>query len=79
MRDFDPIKSFGEDAAASYDDTLRGDEAETADWLGGLADSARPRTRGRHGAHRPTAGCERVRVDGIEAGLLIETVGSLWA
>ena len=29
MRDFDPRKSFAEDVAATYDEALRGDEAET--------------------------------------------------
>lgn len=33
MRHFDPAKSFGPDVAARYDDYLRGDEAETIDFL----------------------------------------------
>lgn len=33
MRNFDPAKSFGPKAAATYDDHLRGDEAETVDFL----------------------------------------------
>jgi len=37
MKDFDPTKSFGDDTAASYDDSLRGDEAETVSCLEKLA------------------------------------------
>jgi SAM-dependent methyltransferase len=37
MRNFDPMTSFGEDVAAGYDDSLRGDEAETVDRLAELA------------------------------------------
>ena len=37
MRHFDPAKSFGPRTAAHYDDQLRGDEAETVDFLAGLA------------------------------------------
>jgi SAM-dependent methyltransferase len=33
MRNFDPAKSFGPDVAARYDNFLRGDEAETIDFL----------------------------------------------
>lgn len=33
MRGFDPAKSFGPRVAAAYDDYLRGDEAETIDFL----------------------------------------------
>ncbi len=33
MRNFDPAKSFGPREAARYDDHLRGDEAETVDFL----------------------------------------------
>lgn len=33
MRDFDPVKSFGPRTAATYDEHLRGDEAETIDFL----------------------------------------------
>jgi SAM-dependent methyltransferase len=33
MRHFDPAKSFGADVAARYDNELRGDEAETIDFL----------------------------------------------
>lgn len=33
MRNFDPARSFGERTAATYDDHLRGDEAETIDFL----------------------------------------------
>jgi SAM-dependent methyltransferase len=38
MDGFDPATSFGEDAAATYDLTLRGDEADTVAFLGALAD-----------------------------------------
>ncbi|MDQ4038549.1 MAG: class I SAM-dependent methyltransferase [Actinomycetota bacterium] len=37
MRNFDPMTSFDKDAAARYDDTLRGDEAETVACLRELA------------------------------------------
>jgi SAM-dependent methyltransferase len=37
MDDFDPMTSFGEDAAATYDDVLRGDETETVAFLEELA------------------------------------------
>jgi SAM-dependent methyltransferase len=37
MKDFDPMKSFGDDTAASYDDSLRGDEADTVSCLEKLA------------------------------------------
>lgn len=37
MRNFDPAASFGTRVAATYDDQLRGDEAETIDFLYGWA------------------------------------------
>jgi SAM-dependent methyltransferase len=37
MENYDPAKSFGEDTAAIYDDTPRGDEAETVAFLERLA------------------------------------------
>lgn len=37
MRGFDPMASFGEDVAATYDDSPRGDEAETVACLQRLA------------------------------------------
>ena len=37
MKDFDPMKSFGDETAAVYDDSLRGDEAETVACLEQLA------------------------------------------
>jgi hypothetical protein len=37
MRNFDPAKSFGPRVAARYDEELRGDEAETIDFLVELA------------------------------------------
>lgn len=37
MKDFDPLTSFGDSVAASYDDQPRGDEAETVTCLGRLA------------------------------------------
>lgn len=37
MKDFDPMKSFGDDTAAGYDESLRGDEAETVACLEKLA------------------------------------------
>ncbi|MCC6312897.1 MAG: class I SAM-dependent methyltransferase [Thermomicrobiales bacterium] len=38
MKDYDPIvSSFGDEAAAGYDDVLRGDEAQTVEFLASLA------------------------------------------
>jgi SAM-dependent methyltransferase len=37
MKDYEPILSFGEDTAEVYDQTPRGDEAETVAFLEGLA------------------------------------------
>lgn len=37
MKDYEPILSFGEDIAETYDDTLRGDEEETVAFLDQLA------------------------------------------
>ncbi len=37
MEGFDPFTSFGPEVAARYDEDLRGDEAETIDFLAGLA------------------------------------------
>jgi SAM-dependent methyltransferase len=67
MRDFDPMASFGEDVAASYDDVLRGDEAETVACLQELAGDG-PALElaigtGRIGLRLAQTG---VRVDGIE-------------
>jgi len=39
MEGFDPATSFGPEVAQRYDDHLRGDEAETVDFLAGLAGS----------------------------------------
>lgn len=39
MHGFDPFTSFGADVAATYDDTLRGDETETVAFLRELAGS----------------------------------------
>lgn len=41
MRDFDPATSFGPRVAAKYDEVLRGDEAETIDFLAKLANGGR--------------------------------------
>lgn len=64
---FDPMNSFGEDVAASYDDTLRGDEAETVDCLRQLAGDGPVLElaigTGRIGLPLAATG---VRVDGIE-------------
>lgn len=67
MRGFDPMASFGEDVADSYDDTLRGDEAETVACLqrlvgDGVALELAIGT-GRVGLPLAAAG---TRVDGIE-------------
>lgn len=37
MKDFDPVKSFGSDVAAHYDDYKRGDEESAASFLAGFA------------------------------------------
>lgn len=37
VKDYEPVRSFGADTAAIYDDTPRGDEAETVDLLASLA------------------------------------------
>jgi Methyltransferase domain len=37
MEGFDPFQSFGPDVAARYDEDLRGDEAETVEFLAALA------------------------------------------
>ena len=39
MDGFDPLQSFGPEVAASYDDSLRGDEDETVAFLADLAGS----------------------------------------
>lgn len=67
MRDFDPMKSFGEESAARYDDELRGDEAETVACLEQLARGG-PALElaigtGRIGLRLAARG---IRVDGIE-------------
>ena len=41
MDGYDPLDSFRETDAATYDDVLRGDEAETVDFLERLADGGR--------------------------------------
>lgn len=67
MDGFDPASSFGPDVASRYDDDLRGDEAETADFLTELAgDGAALELAigtGRIGLPLAARG---VRVDGIE-------------
>jgi len=67
MDGFDPLQSFGPDAAASYDDSLRGDEDETVAFLADLAGS-RPALEFAIGTGRiavPLASRD-VQVDGIE-------------
>jgi len=67
VKDFDPMKSFGEDTAAVYDDSPRGDEAETVDCLERLARGGPVLElaigTGRIGLPLSARG---VRVDGIE-------------
>ena len=36
MKNYQPLLSFGSETAATYEDTLRGDEAETVDFLASL-------------------------------------------
>jgi SAM-dependent methyltransferase len=67
MDGFDPLQSFGPEAASRYDDSLRGDEEETVDFLTGLAGS-RPALELAIGTGRialPLA-ARGVPVDGIE-------------
>ena len=67
MDGFDPATSFGADVAAQYDDHLRGDEAETVDFLAGLAGSS-PALELAIGTGRIALPLSErgVRVDGIE-------------
>jgi SAM-dependent methyltransferase len=37
MKDYEPVMSFGEDVAGTYDDAPRGDEDAAVEFLGGLA------------------------------------------
>lgn len=67
MEGFDAATSFGADAAERYDDRPRGDEAETVDFLAGLAGDG-PALELAVGTGRialPLAG-RGTRVDGIE-------------
>jgi hypothetical protein len=67
MDGFDPMQSFGPEVASHYDDSLRGDEEETADLLAALAGS-RPALEFAIGTGRialPLA-ARGVAVDGIE-------------
>ncbi len=67
VHNFDPMTSFGADVAATYDDTLRGDEAETVECLRRLA-AGRPVLELAIGTGRialPLA-ATGLRVDGIE-------------
>ena len=67
MRGFDPRTSFGEDVAAAYDETLRGDEPETVECLRRLVGSGRALElaigTGRIGLPLAATGA---RVEGIE-------------
>ncbi len=67
MKDFDPAFSFGDDVAATYDDEGRGDEAETVEFLAGLArgGSVLELAIGTGRIALPLAG-NGVRVDGID-------------
>ena len=67
MRDFDPFRAFGEEVAATYDDSPRGDEAETVACLARLARGG-PALELAIGTGRiglPLA-ARGIRVDGIE-------------
>jgi Methyltransferase domain len=74
MDGFDPLQSFGPEAAAHYDDSLRGDEDETVAFLRDLAGS-RPALELAIGTGRialPLA-ARGVEVDGIEqSGAMID-------
>lgn len=68
MRDFDPLKSFGEQTAAVYDEELRGDEADTVACLARLARGG-PVLELAIGTGRIALPLSQrgIRVDGIEA------------
>ncbi|MGH3097688.1 MAG: class I SAM-dependent DNA methyltransferase [Streptosporangiales bacterium] len=67
MEGFDPATSFGPDVARRYDDELRGDEAETVDFLARLAGSG-PALELAIGTGRIALPLRErgIRVDGIE-------------
>ena len=67
MRNFDPLRAFDEEVAATYDDSLRGDEEETVAFLAKLAQGG-PALELAIGTGRiglPLA-ARGIRVDGIE-------------
>ncbi len=67
MRGFDPFRAFGEEVAETYDDSLRGDEAETVVFLEQLAGggTALELAIGTGRIGLPLA-AQGIRVDGIE-------------
>ncbi|MDV6286906.1 class I SAM-dependent methyltransferase [Rhodococcus jostii] len=67
MEGFDPTTSFGPEIAQRYDNHLRGDEADTVDFLAGLAGSG-PVLEFAIGSGRIAIPLSHhgVRVDGIE-------------
>lgn len=67
MKDFDPATSFGEDVAAHYDDTLRGDEEAAAIFLAEYA-KGRPALEFAIGTGRIALPLQKkgVQVNGIE-------------
>lgn len=64
---FDPATSFGPDVASRYDDTLRGDEGDTVDFLAGVAGGG-PALEFAIGTGRIALPLAQrgIRVDGIE-------------
>ena len=67
MKDFDPAKSFGPDAAAHYDDDKRGDEESAALFLAEFAiDGTALEFAIGTGRIAPPLTAQGVRVDGIE-------------
>jgi len=68
MKNFDPLGAFNEEVAATYDDSLRGDEEETVAFLATLAQGG-PALELAIGTGRiglPLAACG-IQVDGIES------------
>lgn len=63
---FDPATSFGPDVARRYDDEPRGDEAETADFLQGLASGGR--------ALEFAIGTGRIALPLVERGIRVDGV-----
>ena len=65
MKNYDPIMSFGEDAAGSHDQ--RGDELAAVSFLDATGGAwSRVGARDRHRSDRPAARGSGIRVDGVD-------------